>query len=94
LRELVALVLEDAPLQLAGLASAFDRDDGAEIRRLAHSLRGAVSNISARPIVVALQDLEAVARGGTAGDCGGPLALAQAAWRDLERDLRAWMVTP
>ncbi len=94
LRELVALVLEDVPPQLAALAGARERGDRAEIKRLAHAIKGAVSNVGARSMVVALQDLEAIARGGTTDECGEPVTRAQAAWRELERDLRVWMGGP
>ena len=90
LREIVTMVLEDAPKQLAALASARDRSDTTEIKRVAHALRGAVSNLGAQSVVAALQELEAVARGGTAEDCGPPLAGVQNAWHDLERELHEW----
>jgi CheY-like chemotaxis protein/HPt (histidine-containing phosphotransfer) domain-containing protein len=90
LREIVGIVLEDAPKQLAALATARDRGDAPEIKRLAHALRGAVSNVGAQPLVAAIQELEAVARGGTSDDCGPPLARAQSAWHLLERELREW----
>ncbi len=90
LREIVAMVLEDAPKQLAALVDARDRCDTTEIKRVAHALRGAVSNLGAQPMVAAIQELEAVARGGTAEDCGPPLAIAQNAWHDLERELHEW----
>jgi CheY-like chemotaxis protein/HPt (histidine-containing phosphotransfer) domain-containing protein len=94
LRELVALVLEDAPSQLAALVSARERDDREEIKRVAHALTGAVSNMGARSMVAALRDLEAVARGGTAEECGAPLSRAQAAWQHLEQELRDWKGGP
>ncbi|HEV3188906.1 MAG TPA: response regulator, partial [Polyangiaceae bacterium] len=90
LREIVNMVLEDAPKQFAALASARDRGDTTEIKRVAHALRGAVSNVGAQSMVAAIQELEAVARGGTAEDCGPPLARAQNAWHDLERELHEW----
>jgi two-component system, sensor histidine kinase and response regulator len=94
LRELVALVLEDTPPQLVALAGARERDDRAEIKRLAHAIKGAVSNVGARSMVAALQDLEAIARGGTTEECSEPIVRAENAWRHLELDLRAWMGTP
>jgi HPt (histidine-containing phosphotransfer) domain-containing protein len=70
--------------------SARERDDREEIKRVAHALTGAVSNMGARSMVAALRELEAVARGGTAEECGAPLSRAQAAWQHLEQELRAW----
>lgn len=94
LRELVGLVLEDAPSQLAALAGARERDDREEIKRVAHSLTGVVSNMGARAMVAALRELEAVARGGTAQECGAPLARAQAEWQGLKHELVAWKGGP
>jgi CheY-like chemotaxis protein/HPt (histidine-containing phosphotransfer) domain-containing protein len=94
LRELVGLVLEDAPSQLAALAGARERDDREEIKRVAHALTGVVSNMGARSMVAALRELEAVARGGTAQECGEPLARAQEAWHGLEQELVAWKGGP
>ena len=94
LRELVGMVLEDAPRKLAALGSARGRGDRAEIKRVAHTLKGAVSNFGAQEMVSALQELEAMVRGGAVQECDVPLSQAEAAWQDLERGLRLWMGAP
>lgn len=94
LRELVGLVLEDAPSQFTALEGARVRGDRDEIKRVAHALTGAVSNMGAHTMVSALRELEAVARGGTAEECGAPLARARDAWHRLEQELVAWRGGP
>ncbi|MGH7437628.1 MAG: response regulator, partial [Polyangiaceae bacterium] len=91
LRELVGMVMEDVPPQLAGLTEARERDDGIEIKRLAHAIKGAVANLGAASLVRALVELEAVARGGTPEDCAAPIARVNEAWHHLAEQLRGWM---
>jgi CheY-like chemotaxis protein/HPt (histidine-containing phosphotransfer) domain-containing protein len=90
LRELVAMVIEDVPQQLAQLTKAREREDGAEIKRLAHAIKGAVANIGAQSMVRALVELEAIARGGTPEDCAAPIARVSEAWHHLAEQLRSW----
>jgi two-component system sensor histidine kinase/response regulator len=69
LREIIAIFLEDAPKQLAGLREGLNAGDGGAVYRAAHTLKGSVGNFQAQEIVAHLQRLEARAREGDMGTC-------------------------
>jgi PAS domain S-box-containing protein len=75
LREIVALFCESYPQQLAELREAIRRGDAPTVQRVAHALKGALSNFGAPAAVAAARQLEALGR---AGDLA-PAAQATAA---------------
>ena len=58
LTEMIHLFQEDAPNLLAAMRDALQRGDMAVLERSAHSLKGAVSNLSAKATVAAALQLE------------------------------------
>jgi HPt (histidine-containing phosphotransfer) domain-containing protein len=58
LARLVALFLEDTPDRLNGLRAAFDHQDDAAIRAVAHGLRGSSATFGARDMVAHCSFLE------------------------------------
>jgi len=63
LAELVRLFVDDAPRSLARIRKAIDAGDGEELRRAAHTLKGAASNFDAPALVQAARALEEIGRG-------------------------------
>jgi PAS domain S-box-containing protein len=79
LRELVQMFQEEGPKLLAQLRLAVDRRDAAEVRRLAHTLKGSLTQFGAQPASAAARHLEMLGRDGnltTAGEAYGRLAQA------------------
>ena len=62
LMELVGLFLEEAPAQIENLMLAFESGDVAVAERLAHSLKGASSNLSAEKMRLAAYQIEKTSR--------------------------------
>jgi CheY-like chemotaxis protein len=62
LREAVSEFLADCPQQMARLRAAVDRGDHHAAARVAHALKGAVSNFAAPAVVEAAQELEGAGR--------------------------------
>jgi PAS domain S-box-containing protein len=58
LTELANLFREDGPKQLARIKAALQNKDSAEVLRCAHSLRGTLSNLAARPAVELAAEIE------------------------------------
>ena len=58
LTEMIHLFQEDAPNLVAAMRDALERDDMAVLERSAHSLKGAVSNLSAKVAAAAALQLE------------------------------------
>jgi HPt (histidine-containing phosphotransfer) domain-containing protein len=58
LEEVVRGFLEDAPLRIAALKEALGEGDAALVRREAHTLKGAASNISAGALCQAASETE------------------------------------
>jgi CheY-like chemotaxis protein len=63
LTEMIHLFQQDAPKLLAAMHDALERKDMAMLERAAHSIKGAVSNLSAKSAADAAQLLEKDARG-------------------------------
>jgi CheY-like chemotaxis protein len=62
LDDLVGMVLQELPAEIARLHEAVSRRDGAEVVQLAHRLAGSVSNIGAMGLKQSLQELEYAGR--------------------------------
>ncbi|MCP4249747.1 MAG: response regulator, partial [bacterium] len=80
--EVLAMFLESAPTQLGDLRAALDRDDGAQLRLLAHSLKGAASNICAEPTRATAERLEQM---GAEGETAAAEALLDELQQHLDR---------
>jgi len=72
LRELVNLFASDSCLVLDRIRSAIERGDSAALRKEAHTLKGSVSNFSARQAYEIALQLE---NAGKAGDLSGSLEI-------------------
>ncbi len=77
-RTIVTMFLDDAPSGMECLKEAVDRNDAAEMRRLAHKMKGAAANIRAE----ALAHIE---DNGSRRDMTGAASLFEATRRELER---------
>jgi two-component system sensor histidine kinase/response regulator len=64
LAELVTLFLEDYPRQLDKLDDALSQNKAHQLELLAHSLKSALANLSAKRAADAARQLETVARSG------------------------------
>jgi HPt (histidine-containing phosphotransfer) domain-containing protein len=82
--ELAGMFLEDCPRMLDGIESALDSGDSDSVQRLAHSLKGAVGNFSAKAAFDVAQGLEDIGR-------EGDLSRAQATFSDLKQELERLM---
>jgi PAS domain S-box-containing protein len=80
LRELIEMFETEASNWMAGLSEAIGRGDAATVKRMAHTLKGAVSTFGAARAVEAALRLE---RMGHEGDLGR----AREAWQELQRAL-------
>jgi HPt (histidine-containing phosphotransfer) domain-containing protein len=80
LRELTDLFLEECPKLLAGLRAALAQGQPAQVRLLAHNLKGAIDNFAAQEAVDAAARLEALGR-------AGDLTCADKAWSALEAEI-------
>ena len=80
LSELVSLFREDSPKQLERIRTAVEIGDSSEVQRGAHSLRGTLANLAARPAADLAAEIE---HAGKSED----LLRAQAAFQNLKREL-------
>jgi len=90
LREIAQLLLEDAPPKVEQLRAARASGDLPAVKRLAHGLKGAVSNLGGLQMAEALRTLE-LATNSDAGEVGEPADRAIEAWSELERQLIEWI---
>lgn len=88
IRELVDLLEPDLKDHLAQLREAIRHNDPGEVERLAHSLRGAVSNFDASLHMNLLQDLERRGREGNLRDISTLLSQLEEGLRELVIKLR------
>jgi HPt (histidine-containing phosphotransfer) domain-containing protein len=58
LDEVLVVFLEECPRMMQEVRGAVDRDDPESVRRAAHSIKGALLNISAGPAAAAAKELE------------------------------------
>jgi CheY-like chemotaxis protein/HPt (histidine-containing phosphotransfer) domain-containing protein len=75
--EVVAAVLADLPLRVEKLAAAVDAGDVGQVRMIAHTLAGSVSNFGARRLTDAARKLEAAAATGDLSQAPAALALIE-----------------
>jgi PAS domain S-box-containing protein len=89
LKTLVELFFETCPEQLTQLRAAVAAGDAATVRRLAHTIKGAVGTFGAGPAVEAAARLETMAREGTLGGAEEARAALDAAVERLKPALAA-----
>jgi PAS domain S-box-containing protein len=80
LTELVTLFREDSPKQIGKIKTALENKDAGEVLRAAHSLRGSLANLAARPAADIAASIE------NAGQSAN-LAQAEIALHSLEREM-------
>ena len=88
------MILEQTPAQLAQLSSAQGRGDLGEVKRLAHSLKGAVANIGGKQMSTVLQKVEHTAGAHTSDApkvLDGLAQEATQAWQALASELRGFL---
>jgi PAS domain S-box-containing protein len=82
------LFLRDAPRQLQELQSLLQNGDLKQVRRHAHTLKGAASNVSAGRLESLARRLEKTAEQGLQRESQTLLEAMSACWTDLEREIR------
>ena len=90
LREVVGFMLTETPLSLERIVEAADAGDWERLRRLAHHLKGAASNLGAERLARALQDAEMAAHDGDANAAKSATTASVDAWAELKHQLEEW----
>jgi HPt (histidine-containing phosphotransfer) domain-containing protein len=80
LRELMAVFVEESGQLMPALRNAIEQQNLAEVRRLAHTIKGGARHFAAHSTVAAAERLEIMGR-------DGDLAGADAAYARLEREV-------
>jgi CheY-like chemotaxis protein len=89
--EVVAAVLEDLPKRVQDLGDAVEADDIEQVRMIAHTLAGSVSNFGARRLTEAARDLESAAAARDLSDAPARFARVAAEAERAGAALRALM---
>jgi CheY-like chemotaxis protein len=87
LRDLVAVFLGACPEWLAKLWEAVDRQDAAGLRRLGHTIKGAVGLLGARTALTAAERVETMGREGNLAGAGEACAALEQELRDVQAAL-------
>ncbi|HOW35723.1 MAG TPA: Hpt domain-containing protein [Candidatus Omnitrophota bacterium] len=94
--ELLEIFTDDCPLKLKAIREAAAKKDFVALKDVAHSMKGASGNISAKPTYAAFLEIEQMAKDGNLGDIERPLKEIEgqleqlkAYARKLEEDLNA-----
>ena len=77
--EMIILFLEDYPIRMAEIEAAIEARDGEATLTASHALKGAASNLSARPFVACIEALEAIPRRGAVDPLNAGAALSRLA---------------
>ena len=88
LAELVDTYLVDSVALLATMQQAVRGDDASQLRRAAHSLKSSSASFGARALVALCQELEDRANMGALDDALTRLGQVEAAFAEVERELR------
>jgi len=91
LREVVGMILKDAPGTIERLGDALLERDFERLRRLAHNLKGASANLGGDRLARALHALEGAARGSKLELAEAAMSDARVAWTAFESELLAWI---
>lgn len=89
LRELASLFLDDYPQTVEQLRTAVSNRAPSDVERLAHGLKGSVSNFGANQVVAAARALEESGRGGALDQVEQDFRCLQAALDRLKPELEA-----
>jgi CheY-like chemotaxis protein/HPt (histidine-containing phosphotransfer) domain-containing protein len=87
LRDLVAVFLGACPEWLAKLREAVDRQDAAGLRRLGHTVKGAMGLLGADSALAAAERVEALGRDGNLAGAGEACAALELELRDVQTAL-------
>jgi CheY-like chemotaxis protein len=90
LRQVMAIMLEDTPKQLSLIKRAVDTRNYEEVRRVAHRIKGAASNLGADNLAKALTNLESKCTIGKAIPIQDAVNVLIDAWETLATELIAW----
>ncbi|MGR7921358.1 response regulator [Zobellella denitrificans] len=94
LAEMAGLFLQEAPGLLRAMTEALARQDAAELRRAAHTLKGSAQIVGGRALGEAALALETLARNGELEAAAGQLPLVEQRLAQLEPALKARLVGP
>jgi signal transduction histidine kinase/CheY-like chemotaxis protein len=93
LHELIDIFLQDCPAQMEAIRAAVHSADGAEIRRAAHALKGAVGNFTQGEAYSALAELEEAGTEGRLDGARNILGTLDAHWvrliHELEQEVKS-----
>jgi HPt (histidine-containing phosphotransfer) domain-containing protein len=67
--DVIRIFVAVAPVQLAEIRHAIEREDATAISAAAHGMRGSAANFGADPVLESLADLEALAAAGDLSAC-------------------------
>jgi two-component system, sensor histidine kinase and response regulator len=84
LAEVVQLFLNDCPKQLAELSEAVSKQDAVKIQRLAHAVKGQVSNLASETATVAAMRLELMGKEGNIPGAREQLSLLEGSIEQLK----------
>jgi len=87
LSDLVTVYLEASPDWMKKLQEAVNQQDAAGVRRLGHTIKGAVGLFGARAALAASERLETMGRGGTLSGADEAYALLEKELSDVEQAL-------
>jgi HPt (histidine-containing phosphotransfer) domain-containing protein len=88
--ELAEIVRTDLATYAAGLDAAYAAGDLAEVRRLAHAVKGAAGNVAARDVCRLASTIDNILRTGDTSVASQTPELVAACGR-LEREIGAWL---
>ncbi|RZJ21232.1 MAG: sensor histidine kinase, partial [Haliea sp.] len=89
-REVIELLLADAPVRLAALEAAVDAGDADALAKAAHALKGAASNVGATALQQACATLEADAGAGLPPTAARRVAELRDIWQKTSAVLIGW----
>jgi two-component system, sensor histidine kinase and response regulator len=87
LAEVVQLFLNDCPKQLAALSEAVSQQDAVKIQRLAHAIKGQVSNLASEAATAAALRLELMGKDGNITGAGQQFSLLEGTIEQLKAAL-------
>jgi PAS domain S-box-containing protein len=88
--ELAGLFVQECPLQLDALNRAISAGDATAVRRVAHTIKGAVCNFGARAAVEVAQRIETLAKDGALGEATGLVPDLRARLGHVTAELSTW----
>jgi HPt (histidine-containing phosphotransfer) domain-containing protein len=86
-REIVAIFLEDAPLQVQKLKQALQEGDPAWVERRAHSLKGAAMNMAGKALQTVASEMEVAGKEGNLQRAGALIEKLDQEFERLKKSL-------